>query len=391
VYEYEFKGNFLEKNGLLPALTQLGTGNFGNYSLCGTTRPAYNFDYNSGFYFDNNAAAPGGFITNTSGQTIELYMKFQNVSTWRRIIDYKNRTSDRGVYAYGLAFQFYNFVTGGTSIFNANAWVYVAVTRSAAKVYNLYLAGTTTPLATFNDTGDDGIPNASGRISFFQDDLAVGGEASAGSIALLRIHNRELSGVEIRDNANDTCSFILSPDWLAFFAKRKNQNVQLDWTVNWGEEGGVFEIIRSENGKDFLTVGYVDSQKMQNTYSFEDKNAPQTDLYYQVRLRKQGTEIFATRAVFLPLHAESEIDLKVSPNPVSGQSSLQIDFNHSEKEITAWELADLAGQILQRGEFAAERGANRFYIDAPKVSGCFFLSLKTSVGIFRKKIISERK
>jgi hypothetical protein len=394
IYEYRFEGNFAETNGAAPNLVQLGTGNFTTETICNSSRMCYNFDFNSGFYFDNLAA--GNFVTNATGHTIELYMRFQNTSSWRRIVDYKNRTSDTGVYAYGGAFQFYNFATGGTGVFTPNNWVYVAVVREQDKTYKLYLATSPNPLASFVDNGGHGLPNAAGRISFFQDDLVVANEASAGSIALLRIHNRALTAFEISQNAADTCNLILPTEWLGFEAKAQNAfDAVLSWQTAQETDNSHFIVERSRDGLHFQAIGRVEGTNANHisNYSFIDEKAAlyaeNNHLYYRLRqVDFSGKESYSPiRQVVFEAGEEMQI-LSLAPNPF--QNQFEVRYQIPTQAAVHFALYDMAGRILWQQTNTPAAGTHRQAIEAKQLAkGTYLLKVQYQNQSEVRKVVKE--
>jgi hypothetical protein len=208
--QYDFRGNLDEKNGLAPALNVVGTGQFTDESLPALScleRTVYNFNQNSGVQFDNGAA---GSVIGGS-YTIELYFKFITNNGFMRIIDFKNRTSDFGLYATNSLLQFYDELTIGTNAFAANQYVHLVITRDdASDDVRLYINGSF--VGTFNDSSGEAIPGAANLINFFQDDLVFGNEAQPGNIALLRIDNAAISDslINVRFNTLETSSAVLA-------------------------------------------------------------------------------------------------------------------------------------------------------------------------------------
>jgi len=185
-YTYNFGGNFSESSGNGPALTKICTGKFETENLpdYSMNRQIYHFDENCGFSFND----AGGFLASGS-YTIELYFKLKDLSAWRRVIDFKDRGSDQGCYVFNGQMNFYNIVTSSTAPFHANAYSHYVITRNAA-TKKVVMYGNGNSYISFTDNGNDAIYNASNKkLNFFQDDLSIGGEASEGSIAVLKISN----------------------------------------------------------------------------------------------------------------------------------------------------------------------------------------------------------
>ena len=127
---YYFKGNFQEENQSAPALVPICEGAFANSFLpdYNLTREAYNFEENCGFYYDDSTA---NFISSGS-YSIALYFKMNELNSWKRVIDFKSRTSDRGCYVYYGQLNFYNIVTStGTAPFYADSFSHYVITRDA--------------------------------------------------------------------------------------------------------------------------------------------------------------------------------------------------------------------------------------------------------------------
>lgn len=197
---YDFKNTLNEKGGSGPALNVLGTGAFFDDALTDLScieRPLYYFDANSGVQFDNGMA--GNFFTNT--YSIEMYFTFDNNSGFFRIIDFKNRTSDFGLYATSSTLVFYDELTVGTSAFAPGQLVHLVVTRDGmTDEVSLYVNGSL--LGSFTDTNGEALTNGSNVLNFFQDDLVFGGEAQPGDIALLRIYDYVLNTADVTDLFN---------------------------------------------------------------------------------------------------------------------------------------------------------------------------------------------
>jgi LPXTG-motif cell wall-anchored protein len=150
----------------------------------------------------------GGFTLETAEDigathTIALKFSFDDVTSWRKIIDYKNRVDDSGFYYYNENLQFYPY-TNQTSLtsYPANTVLDLVIVRqpvpnSSNSDFIVYAVGTDNDLVEIFravDTSNESLPHTftSGglktRLGFFFDDLATGSEATPrGKVYDLRI------------------------------------------------------------------------------------------------------------------------------------------------------------------------------------------------------------
>ncbi|PWJ55574.1 concanavalin A-like lectin/glucanase superfamily protein [Dyadobacter jejuensis] len=190
-------------NGLMPiesegiGLKVLGTpGKFVKEDIPDTEylqRTVYQFEENSGLQF-NNYAAKG--LLNKSF-TVEVYFKMDKLDSWKRILDFKNRKSDYGSYIYDGKLNFYDYAMSEKAPVRANQYVHYVYSRDfETKTIKMYINGQLK--VEFIDPGIEGVLDSDQVLNFFQDDLIANHEASAGSVALIRLYDRVMTPVFIR-------------------------------------------------------------------------------------------------------------------------------------------------------------------------------------------------
>ena len=155
----------------------------------------------NGYRFD--PAGEGFSLSNALGATpddysIELRFLFDGVAGYKKLIDFKARSSDQGLYNLNSALTFYN--VGGASsapgAITAGQLVHVIVTRDGSNLFNAYVNG---GLAfSFADAGGLATFTGGGNIiNLFVDDNSVGGEQSSGFADYIRIYDDALTASEV--------------------------------------------------------------------------------------------------------------------------------------------------------------------------------------------------
>lgn len=190
--EYRFNNNFSAEMGAGPDLIPICTGQFQPETQYFCNETVYRFDFNCGLTFDNTAA--DNFIDDE--YTVEMYFRFETLNSWKRILDFKNRASDWGLYGFDGRVNFYNIVTSANAPFTTDRYAHILVARQASsQEFQVYVDGL--EYISFPDVNQEAVLGPDNLLSFFQDDLVVQNEASAGEIALLRIYDYVLTPDEV--------------------------------------------------------------------------------------------------------------------------------------------------------------------------------------------------
>ncbi|GGB90058.1 OmpA family protein [Dyadobacter sediminis] len=196
-WTYDFNNALLPIENAGPALKPLGqAGQFIKEKIPGSddlSRTTYRFEKNSGLQFNNSEAK--GFLNKSF--TVEIYFKLDELDSWKRVLDFKNRKSDYGSYIYDGKLNFYDFAIGEKAPVKANQYVHYVYSRDfETKIIKMYINGQSK--LEFKDPGTEGMLDNDQVLNFFQDDLIANHESSAGSIALIRVYDRVMTPVFIR-------------------------------------------------------------------------------------------------------------------------------------------------------------------------------------------------
>lgn len=200
VHEYLFDNNFNSSSGG-PALTEIvdcgaALGSFGPVTSVDPSGVCYNFNafcFNAsgGLQYPN----PTNFIGNT--YTINMYVRFNSVVGWTRLIDFRNATNDGGFYIFGGCMQGVPFQQpiGVCPAFQPNRFYLITVTRDAVTfAISIYANGVL--IGTSSDGNGFWIKPTT-VINFFRDDAQAPCEANAGCIAYLSLSPTIATAAEI--------------------------------------------------------------------------------------------------------------------------------------------------------------------------------------------------
>ena len=177
-----------------PALTDLGAGNlFQTDTVDNNSQTVLRFPQGNGLQLQPTT----GVVANDAYAVVAQF-RFDNVQGYRRILDFKNGTSDGGLYVLDRRLVFYPQALGGTNApIAANTFVQVGLTRTAAGTVTGYVNGV--KQFSFDDSmTQSAVIDSNNTLRFFQDNTSGGatGEHSAGAVARIRLYNYTLTGAE---------------------------------------------------------------------------------------------------------------------------------------------------------------------------------------------------
>jgi hypothetical protein len=200
VGDYRFQNTLAPSLGLGPPLANLGPGTngFASESVFGSLQPVLTFPQHNGVLM-TPAGIPGG-----TAFSVVTTFRFANTTGYRRIIDWRNETSDEGLYVHdGKVSLYYGGPTDSpTALVSPNTWVTVAfVSHASVDGSAAYFNGTRVGISSI-------APSVTGNtLRFFRD--GAGGtpnEASAGAVACIRVFSGALTDAEVGQiGASQTC------------------------------------------------------------------------------------------------------------------------------------------------------------------------------------------
>ena len=115
IHEYLFDGNLQDSLGG-PALQSLG-------GVVGAGD--YAFLAGKGLILD-------GALADGASYSLELTVRLDQISGFRRLVDFKNGASDSGLYSFAASLSFTPSIFGGPAVFSTSDFTTVLITRDGA-------------------------------------------------------------------------------------------------------------------------------------------------------------------------------------------------------------------------------------------------------------------
>lgn len=191
VADFRFNGTHDSSVGSAPALVDLGANSFAAETVDATTCNVLTFPQGSGI-----SLATDGLISSDTYSIVILF-RFETTSSYRKIMDFKNGTTDHGLYNQSQWLRFYTDASGANQVFQDNEYAQVVLTRDGAtKQVTGYVNGAQE--IQFTDSNDRALIDSANTLRFLIDDTTTSGaEASAGAVARLRVYDAVLTSGEV--------------------------------------------------------------------------------------------------------------------------------------------------------------------------------------------------
>ena len=153
----------------------------------------------TGYAFGADQGLSLSSAINANNYSIEVDFSLDTTGGYRKIVDFKNLTSDNGVYNLNTDVNFYNQSFSGAGVIPTATPVDLIITRDGASgLLEGYINGT--PEISFNDLAlqQATFSGPNNIINFFVDDFDTGqGEASGGDVTRIKIWDGALTADQV--------------------------------------------------------------------------------------------------------------------------------------------------------------------------------------------------
>ncbi len=156
-----------------------------------------------------------------------------------------------------------------------------------------------------------------------------------------------------------TCTPILSTNLLSFNAVQQSNQAQLTWSTSKENELLYFDVERSTNGINFEKISSINSlaryAQPQNNYSFTDKEANHSKLFYRIRMYNKEGKTSYSKIISLG-QTEANFTVNNVINPFNQE--IKLDITATQKDVVTVELNDYSGKKLKQNNFDIKVGVN---------------------------------
>ncbi|MEK6482076.1 hypothetical protein WJR50_31335 [Catalinimonas sp. 4WD22] len=136
-----------------------------------------------------------------------------------------------------------------------------------------------------------------------------------------------------------------------------DKQVRLHWGTAWENNNDYFEIERSADGKNFMSIGKVagaGNSTIEQQYQFVDKNPLLGSAYYRLRQTDFDGKYTHSKIVLLNFYPESEYYASISPNPVEGGKTVLQLGGLKAGTVVQVSLVHTSGKIVHQMKWNAD-------------------------------------
>lgn len=181
---------------------------------------------------------------------------------------------------------------------------------------------------------------------------------------------------------------ILPLIFLSFEAKREQYKTKLLWTTKEELNVDDFDVQRSLNGRDFVTVGIVKANGTNGTnqYVLYDETQQTGKLFYRIKENSNDGSHTFSEARTITINADQS--LSVYPNPVQGK---KIMLNTTSILPGQYQLSlfDLQGKLVFQSALQFARNIVPLQLDAFTAKGTYLLKIVGDQIIYNKVILID--
>ena len=151
----------------------------------------------TGYDYDANEGPNVSNAITFDNYSIEMRVSFDILSGYRKIIDFKNRSTDQGLYFLNGQANFYSFTGNVGPVYPAGSMLHLVATRnSGTNQFNFYVNGTSV-MTMADASGAAKFTGPGAIVHLLRDDLATSGEHGPGFLDYVKFYDGALTASEV--------------------------------------------------------------------------------------------------------------------------------------------------------------------------------------------------
>lgn len=187
----------------------------------------------------------------------------------------------------------------------------------------------------------------------------------------------------------DNCQFVLNTNLLSFKASLVNKQARLNWQTSNETAQTYFEIQKSFNGTQFVTIGRVQAIDNRHAYSFTDPEMLNGFAYYRIIVKEPGGQKISNTA-YLKVSEPSYGFISVM-NPFA--DILSFELNSPQNTRATIVITDAHGKTVRSFKHTLSKGFNEVRVNdlGSLAIGTYILQVITNDGIKSRRVIKVNK
>ena len=186
------------------------------------------------------------------------------------------------------------------------------------------------------------------------------------------------------------CGEVLETKLLSFNAKLDNKKATLNWTASEKNEQVFYDIQKSYNGIDFMTISTINSHNIEgeNYYTYTDPDNIDKKVFYRIKVRSVYGQVSYSKIVQL-LGVSQLFTFTSVVNPFN--NSLAFDITSSKIGVAKAELIDQLGNTVKRKSLDIREGSSRFDFEntGSLAAGVYILKIQMGEAIIYRKVVKQ--
>lgn len=202
-------------------------------------------------------------------------------------------------------------------------------------------------------------------------------------------------GLPLQSNTSVFPACLLPVEYVFFKAELVGEDVALDWETATEQHNHRFEVQRSVDGQQFVTIGRVNSLSQGGegrSYAWTDKEPVNGMNWYRIRQVDQNGASSLSEVRMVIAGGEDFQVGKVYPNPVGWGRDLNVDVFSATAMRGQLSVRDMTGRMVLTQEVGLVSGGNTVSLPTDGMeAGAYFLELRNEEGrsLFRRFVVSR--